>query len=1638
MINFNLFLRRGASLITVAALALAALPMQKAQADNTTQAIPFSQSWTNIGLITANDDWSGVPGVVGFLGQDITTGTGVDPQTLLTVSAAANDVDVIANQTSISITNGGVGEFHLADPVVALQGSGTADAPHLILHLNTVGQSNITIAYNLRDIDGTTDNAIQPVALQYRVGSSGNFTNVPTGFVADATTGPSLATLVTPVNVVLPAAVDNQSEVQIRIITSNAVGNDEWVGVDDISVTGSVEDLPPGVSGTSPANGVTGVAVNTNITVNFNEVVDVAAGAITVECPTSNVVASNALADNVTSVVIDPASDLPFSTACVINVSASGVTDDDADDPPDNMESDFASGFETAALALAANLVINEIDYDQPSTDASEFVEIRNNDSISVDLSAYNLQLINGSGGGAAQYQLFALPVVNLAPGDYFVVCGDAANVPNCDLDVTPNTDLIQNGAPDAAALRFGTTIIDAVSYEGNTGAPYTEGSGVGLLDDPAFTGAGISRCADGVDTNQNNVDFSLRRITPGAANACLPAVVINEIDYDQPGTDAAEFIEIRNNDLFSFDLSSFTLELVNGSGTLVYQTITLSSVSLAPNDYYVVCANAANTANCDQDVTPDTNLVQNGAPDAVGLRYNGTLIDAVSYEGDTGAPYTEGSGTGLTDDGVSATQGISRCPDGADTNQNNVDLSVRTITPGAASDCAVDVPPTVASTSPINGATDVALAANILVNFSEAVTVSGSWYDVSCSVSGAHTAVVSGGPQNYTLNPDVDFIGGETCTVTVTAANVTDQDGAPDNMAADYSWSFTPLDVCAAAYTPIYAIQGSGLAAAITGTVSTQGIVVGDYEGPSPTLRGFYIQDPTGDGDANTSDGLFVFNGDNNNVNLGDLVRVSGSAGEFQDQTQISSVTAIAACGTGAVAPTDVWMPFASATDLERFEGMLVRFPQTLYVTEHFQLGRFGQVVMSSDARLQQPTNVVLPGAPAIALQAANNLNRIIVDDALQNQNPDPIVFGRNGNPLSASNTLRGGDSLSNVVGILSYTWAGNAASGNAYRLRPINAMGGGVPNFVAANPRPASAPAVGGSLKVVGMNLLNFFNTFGVGACTGGVGGAAMDCRGADDAGEFARQWPKTVAAILALDADVIGVNEIENDGYGPTSALQFLVDRLNDATAPGTYAFIDVDTATGQLNALGTDAIKVSLLYKPASVTPVGQTAALNSVAFVNGGDSAPRSRPSLAQAFQQNSTGAVFIVDVNHLKSKGSACDAPDAGDGQGNCNQVRVNAATELMNWLAGDPTGTGDPDILLVGDYNSYAMEDPITVITSTGYINLISSFLGPDAYSYVFDGQWGYLDHALASASLVSQVTGVGDYHINADEPSVLDYNDDFKSPGQIISLYAPDQFRVSDHDPVIVGLNLNVPPTLVVAPGGACASSGGTLNLTLADVNGDTLTLSGASSDTGVVPNANIVFGGSGANRTVTLTAIPAGTVRTATITVTVSDGLATAETTITVIVGTSGHNTSLTGTSGADLILGLSGNDLLSGLAGHDVLCGGSGNNLLNGGDDDDTLVGDSGKDLMNGDNGNDHLLGASGNDGLTGGNGNDILDGGSGNDLLNGGAGDDSLLGESGNDLLTGGADADFFSGGTGNDVATDFNAGAGDTQDGTIP
>lgn len=639
----------------------------------------------------------------------------------------------------------------------------------------------------------------------------------------------------------------------------------------------------------------------------------------------------------------------------------------------------------------------------------------------------------------------------------------------------------------------------------------------------------------------------------------------------------------------------------------------------------------------------------------------------------------------------------------------------------------------------------------------------------------------------HHSFGPFLSAIAVAVTTLACAAAPATDGSVGPGGFGAD-SGTDTAFGSCGAPYTPAWAIQGDGPRTPLEGrVVVVEGVVVGDYEGPLPALRGFYLQDPLGDDEPATSDAVFIFNGDRDDVRLGDRVRVRGTAEEIAGQTQLSRAGSLEICDRGrTVDPVDVTLPFPSQDWPERLEGMLVRFPGTLHVTDPYLLGRFGAVSLSSGGRLPQPTDVAEPGPAARAVRAANDRNRIVVDDARNDQNPNPIPFARGGAPLTAGNTLRGGDRVAGLVGVLTWGAAGPGASGPAWRVRPLHALGGGPPPFVPANPR-TDRVVVDGSTRVGSFNLLNYFDTFS--GCTGGRGGEPVECRGADHAEEFHRQWRKIVAAILGMEVDVLGIVEMENDGYGPESAIAHLTERLS-AAGSEPWRFVDVDSATGITNALGTDAIKVGFLYRADRVRPVGATAVLATQEFVTGGDPAPRNRPSLAQAFETLGREAPgrLVVSINHLKSKGSPCEEPAADDGQGNCNGVRVTAARALAAWLASDPTGTGDPDVLILGDLNAYAREDPVHALTSAGYTDLLTS----PSYSYVFAGQWGRLDHALASPALASKVAGATIWHINADEPPVLGYDTDFKGDEQRATLYAPDPYRSSDHDPIVVGLDL------------------------------------------------------------------------------------------------------------------------------------------------------------------------------------------------------------------------------------------------------
>ena len=921
--------------LTACLVAVGLLSAIPAWANTVPQSLPFLQDWSNAGLITGNDDWAGVPGIVGYRGDNLTSVDGADPQTLLVLDAV---LDVNANQTNpVTFNTGGVTEFALTNPTIALAGSGTADAPSIVIHLNTTGQQSILVSYVLRDLDSSADNAIQQVALQYRVGNSGNFTNLPAGYVADATTA-NTATQTTPVSVTLPAAANNQPEVQVRIITTNAVGFDEPVGIDDIAITGT-----------------------------------------------------------------------PLS-------------------------------------------------------------------------------------GGVNQ--------------------------------------------PIAAS--------------------------------------------------------------------CPAATVIDQ-----------------------------------GAG---------STISLGATD-----------------------------PDSV---VNGASLTSAAVAG-----ISLGAVNAATTDGGTATTSVV---------------------------VAGSVP---AGTYPLQ----VTLTNNELQS-------------VAC-----------------------DF------TVTVNGT------------------------------VSIPAIQGGGSLSPLTGqSVTTRGVVT------KLLNNGFFMQDPVGDGNVDTSDGIFVFTSTAPTVAVGQELRVSGTVGEFapngvsatyQPVTQLTGVTTSVLSSGNSVAPTVITLPETVEGELERFEGMLVFIQSPMTASQNFFQGRFGQVTLGANGRLVKPTNQHPAGsAEATALADDNARRRIILDDGTSLQNPNPTPY------IGADNTLRAGDTLPNgITGVIDYGLATNITNGlSDYKIHPTDPV-----VFERSNPRPATPPAVGGNVRVGSFNVLNYFTTIDQAGASCFPSGTRSDCRGADSALELQRQASKIVPAILGLNADVVGLMEIENNG---NAAAQDLVNRLNAVAGPGTYA-----TVAMPVGGTGGDAIRVAMFYKPARVSLAGQARS----------DTDPvHNRPPLAQTFVA-ANGERFSVVVNHFKSKGS-CPAnandpnADQGDGQGCFNPARVAQAQALSNFIG--QLQLVDPDVVVVGDLNAYGKEDPILELSSAGLVDQIARF-NTEGYSYVFDGESGYLDHGLTSASLSPFVTGAVHWHINADEPSIIDYNTEFKQPAVPTAgpdYYSATVYRSSDHDSVLLGLSLvktvlgtSARDTLVGTPG-------------------------------------------------------------------------------------------------------------------------------------------------------------------------------------------------------------------------------------------
>lgn len=560
----------------------------------------------------------------------------------------------------------------------------------------------------------------------------------------------------------------------------------------------------------------------------------------------------------------------------------------------------------------------------------------------------------------------------------------------------------------------------------------------------------------------------------------------------------------------------------------------------------------------------------------------------------------------------------------------------------------------------------------------------------------------------------------------------------------------------------------------------TVRGVITADYRYQNG-FSGFYLQTPDSKAKADVSNAIFVYVPASSTIkggSIGQEVILRGRLTSYQNQLQLDQLAQnIQTCNSNAsnlVTAKELNLPFESLTNStghtpKRYQGMWVKLPQTLTVSENYNYGRFGELSLSPE-RLYIPTNLYAAQSnEAKALAQKNLLSKIILDDGFNAQNLTPWLPSH----FSASQTLRVGDQLKNVQGILEYRF-------NAWRIQPIPDQT--KPELIQTrNPRSTLLAKDNQHIRVAAFNVLNYDN--------GATG--FPTARGAHTATEFERQHAKIVSALKQIDADVYGLMEIANNGYDSKSAIAYLTQALG---ADWKYVIPENQSK------LGTDVIAVAILYNAKRVKPINKAVTL---------DLGDKSRTTIAQSFQPISGGKIFTVVPNHLKSKGScpedkaSADA-DQNDGQGCWNPTRIKATQQLIQWFAKNPTQVNQANILLLGDLNSYAKEDPIQEFEKANYKVLLNDEKigqGKSAYSYVFGvasnalgyGGSGNLDHAIADAGLYPQVKRAFAWHINADEPTALDYNEEYKTDQQISQFYAADAYRSSDHDPVIVDLDLN-----------------------------------------------------------------------------------------------------------------------------------------------------------------------------------------------------------------------------------------------------
>ena len=548
----------------------------------------------------------------------------------------------------------------------------------------------------------------------------------------------------------------------------------------------------------------------------------------------------------------------------------------------------------------------------------------------------------------------------------------------------------------------------------------------------------------------------------------------------------------------------------------------------------------------------------------------------------------------------------------------------------------------------------------------------------------------------------------------------------------ADVSDRSAPPAACPAPTTAVAVVQGDGYASQLTGQrVTVQGIVTLLVD-----AEGFYLEEPGSDADARTSNAIFVQSGQMADaIEAGARVSVTGTVAETGDGRD--TLTALTDAEPPVLCSSVNDLPLTAAAlpldgpGREALEGMHIRFDDALTVTDLYQFER-GNFALSARGLQMVPTEIMTPGAAAANLFAENRAAALPVLLPAGVDIPGPMASGA---------------AIGGATGVFAHDGRGKRLTLQSFSL------------FTAAD-MPAPVPASSGALRVVGMNLHNYFNG-------DGEGGGFPTPRGAETLQEFQHGRGRTGAAIGALDPHVIAVMELENDGFGPLSAAQDFIDLAGAATGHGWAVTRPAGDDTGS------DAITVGIFYRSDKLKAIGPSETLAGAEF-------ERSRQPQAQLFQLLPDGETLLIVVNHLKSKGSCPDAgadADQQDGQGCWNPMRRASAEKMAGWAKDVALSKGTENILILGDMNAYRKEDPIGAIRAAGFTELVER--NPQTtYSFAFAGQHGTLDYAFASKALAEKAPLAVIWHVNAVFPDRVELPQPWMG--------------FSDHDPVVVELRL------------------------------------------------------------------------------------------------------------------------------------------------------------------------------------------------------------------------------------------------------